>query len=319
VTIPKARRGSVALGEFLALEFPPDRELLGKMILAKSIGMIAGARGGGKSWLAMLIAYAISGAKSLEPWGSGAGLPVLILDGEMRSASLKDRLAMIHAYNSDQESRISAAENLHIISRDCMGVEIGSIDTVEGQQQIDALIPPGIRLLIIDNLSAWTSGGREDGASWAVVKLWLIAKRLAGVAVLLIHHAGKNGQQRGSSAHEDLLDYSIALSQLPSSAHRQDTRFSVQHIKLRDNLPELKKTFEFSIWQQEEALHFEVAPVGFQISKYDTELLALHESGMSCREIGHKLGVDKSTISRQLQKLRKKIEDLESESNTGNE
>jgi hypothetical protein len=319
MTIPKARRGSIALGEFLALEFQPDRELLGKMILTKSIGMIAGARGGGKSWLAMLIAYAISGAKSLEPWGSGAGLPVLILDGEMRSASLKERLAMIHAFNNNKESRISAEENLYIISRDCMGVEIGSIDTVEGQQQIDALIPAGIRLLIIDNLSAWTSGGREDSASWAAVKLWLITKRLAGTAVLLIHHAGKNGNQRGSSAHEDLLDYSVMLTELPSSSYRQDTRFSVRHTKLRDNLPELKKTFEFSIWQQGEALHFEVAPAGFQISEHDTELLTLHESGMSYQEIGRKFGVDKSTISRRLQKLRKNIEDFESEADARTE
>lgn len=128
----KIRRGAIRLGQMLDIVFPVDTELLGAMILAKSIGMIAGMRGGGKSWLAMLIAYAISGGKSLDPWGTGAGLPALILDGEMRSASLQERLALIHASNNDDDSRRSAEKNLHIISRDCMSVEIGSIDTVDG-------------------------------------------------------------------------------------------------------------------------------------------------------------------------------------------
>lgn len=223
---------------------------------------------------------------------------------------------MIHASNNDENSRRAAEDNLHILSRDCMSVEIGAIDTAEGQRQIDTLIPAKIRLIIVDNLSAWTSGGREDSTSWAGIKSWLIAKRLAGVAVLLIHHAGKNGQQRGSSAHEDLLDYSILLTPLPSSADREDTRFSVQHTKLRDNLPELRKTFEYSIWGQNDVLHFEVAPAGFQISAHDTELLTLHETGMSYEEIGHKFGVNKSTVSRRLKKLREAVEDFESESNT---
>jgi len=298
------RRGAIRLGQMLEINFPVDIALLGAMILVKSIGMIAGLRGGGKSWLAMLIAYAIAGGKSLQPWGVGAGVPVVILDGEMRIASLKERLALIHGFNTDQESRTTAEKNLHIISRDCMSVEIGSIDTIQGQKQIDALIPAGVLFIVVDNLSAWTSGGREDSNSWSLIKNWLIAKRLAGVAVLLIHHAGKNGQQRGSSAHEDLLDYSILLTPLPSSADREDTRFSVQHTKLRDNLPELRKVSEYSIWVENDVLHFDVAPAGFQISAHDAELIGLHEGGMSYDQIGHKFGVNKSTISRRLKKLR---------------
>lgn len=307
--IYKIRRGAIRLGQMLEIVFPVDIALLGSLILAKSIGMIAGLRGGGKSWLAMLVAYAIAGGKSLEPWGAGACVPVAILDGEMRIASLKERMALIHALNSDQESRTAAEKNLHIISRDCIGIEIGSIDTVEGQMQIDALIPPDVIFIVIDNLSAWTSGGREDSNSWAAIKPWLIAKRLAGVAVLLIHHAGKNGQQRGSSAHEDLLDYSILLTPLPSSTDREDTRFSVRHTKLRDNHPELRKTFEYSIWVQNSALHFEVVPAGFQVSAHDAEWLSLHESGMSYEQIAHKFGVNKSTISRRLKKLRAVLDD----------
>lgn len=62
-------RGAMRLGEFLSRGFDVDKELLGRMILVKSIGMIAGPRGGGKSWLALLFAYSVAGGKSLDPWG----------------------------------------------------------------------------------------------------------------------------------------------------------------------------------------------------------------------------------------------------------
>lgn len=85
------QRGSIALGEFLDIEFPPDQELLGRMVLEKSIGMIAGPRGGGKSWSAMIFAYAVAGGKELLPWGVGHSSPVTYLDGEMRATGVQER------------------------------------------------------------------------------------------------------------------------------------------------------------------------------------------------------------------------------------
>jgi hypothetical protein len=40
---------------------------------------------------------------------------------------------------------------------------------------------------------------------------WLLQLRRQGIAVLLIHHAGTNGRQRGTSRREDALDTVIAL------------------------------------------------------------------------------------------------------------
>lgn len=304
IDVDRLLRRALRLGEMLQMAFPVDQELLGAMILAKSIGMLAGPRGGGKSWLALLIAYAIACQKVLFPWGKGSGVPVAILDGEMRAAGLQERLMLLHARNTKPESIIEAENNLHIICRDCLGDAIGSIDTEEGQERIDALIPAGVMFIIIDNLSAWTSGGREDSNSWAKIKNWLIKKRLQGIAVLLIHHTGKNGQQRGSSSHEDLLDYSILLSPLPSSCDRQDTRFSIEHTKLRDYIPELRQTFEYSIWTEDDVFYFEGVPASAQISQNATEMLRLRGEGLSLEVIAQELGVNKSTVSRTLKKLR---------------
>lgn len=304
-------RRALCLGEMLNTAFPVDEELLGKMILAKSIGMIAGPRGGGKSWLAMLIAYSIAGKKFLDPWGTGSGVPVAILDGEMRAAGFQERLRLLHAHNRKPDSITDAENNLFIISRDHLQDAVGSIDTVEGQERIDELIPSSVAAIIVDNLSAWSSGGREDSNSWATVKNWLIQKRLQGVAVLLIHHTGKNGQQRGSSAHEDLLDYSILLSPLPSSTERHDTRFMVDHTKLRDHIPGLKQKYEYSIWTENEELQFEVVLADFQVSAHSAEMLRLRDEGLTYDAIGKKLGINKSTVGRTLKKLRELPPDTE--------
>lgn len=301
-----ARRGLISLGDMLTLSLVAETSLLGRMVLEKSIGLIAGPRGGGKSWLAMIIAYSVAAGKLLHPWGIGSGASVVLLDGEMRAAGVQERFRLLHAFNSDPVSQKMAEKNIQIISRDYVGDPIGSIDTEDGQRRLDELIPDSAKLVIVDNLSAWTSGGREDSSSWALIKSWLIKKRLRGVAVLLIHHTGKNGQQRGSSMHEDLLDYSILLSPLQSDTERQDTRFSIEHTKLRDHLPELRNKYECSVWTEEESLHFEIVPAGFSPSQHEIDMLRMREDGMSMDDIGLVIGISKSTVSRTLKKLRER-------------
>ena len=300
---PKSVR-AVQLGQMLKMEFTPDIQLLGQLIFAKTIGMVAGPRGGGKSLLSMLMSYAIAGGKELKPWGNGTGMPVAYLDGEMRAISFQSRLRLLHARNKDSESVRKVQKNLHIISRDFAKDVIGSIDQVEGQRRIDALIPPEVKLIVIDNLSAWTSGGREDGGSWATIKAWLIEKRLQGKSVLLVHHTGKNGKQRGSSAHEDLLDYSILLSPLDSNGEEQDTRFTVEHTKLREHLPHLKQRYEFAVYTKDDMLFFDVVPAGMRISEHAQEMLDMHIKSIPMSEIAEKFRVNKSTVSRTIQRLK---------------
>lgn len=297
-------RGSISLGSLLELKFAADQELLGKMILEKSIGLIAGPRGGGKSWNAMIFAYAIAGAKELLPWGTGSGAAVTYLDGEMRATGVQERFQLIHQKNKCPTSREMAEANFNLISRDYIGHPIGAIDTEEGQLKIDALIPSATKLIILDNLSAWTSGGREDSNAWATIKNWLIRKRLQGIAVLLIHHTGKNGQQRGSSMHEDLLDYSILLSPLLQRGERDETRFGIEHTKLRDHIPELRQKYECSIWTDEDGLDFDFVLAGSSPAQHEMEMIELAEGGMSMTDIGKQLGFSKSKVSRFFKKWR---------------
>jgi hypothetical protein len=61
---------------------------------------------------------------------------------------------------------------------------------------------------------------------------WLLRLRRKGIAVLLVHHAGVNGRQRGTSRREDALDTVIALRRAADYSPEQGARFEI-HIEKR--------------------------------------------------------------------------------------
>jgi KaiC/GvpD/RAD55 family RecA-like ATPase len=298
---PRPSEMCITLGQFLEKEVPKSTSLLGDLIHAGSVGMLVAPRGCGKSLLAMTIGYAVAAPKKLEPWGWGSGTEVCLIDGEMREQSLQTRFRLLHARNTKEESIETVARNFHIISRDAVGDPIGSIDTPEGQEAFDEIIPNTAKLIIIDNLSALTSGGREDATSFALIKKWIIGKRLNGIAVLLVHHTGKAGTQRGSSVHEDLLDYSIQLSPREEPGK---TAFTLRHTKLRDHLPELRGEFHGAFWTADDMLHFNIEAAEKTVRPEDEMILALHQQGLSHQKIASAVGLSKSMVQRRLKEIK---------------
>jgi len=57
-----------------------------------------------------------------------------------------------------------------------------------------------------------------------------------GIAVLLVHHAGTNGRQRGTSRREDALDTVITLRRPEDYSPEQGARFEVHFEKLRNRV-----------------------------------------------------------------------------------
>ena len=56
------------------------------------------------------------------------------------------------------------------------------------------------------------------------------------MAVLLIHHAGTNGRQRGTSRREDALDTVVALRRPDDYSPEQGARFECHYEKLRNRV-----------------------------------------------------------------------------------
>jgi putative DNA primase/helicase len=123
--------------------------------------------------------------------------------------------------------RILAADN----------VEGGiNLSTGEGQQALDPLLE-GIDLVIPDNLSTLCPSRSESASdAWVPMQNWLLSLRRQGISVLLIHHAGTNGRQRGTSRREDALDTVIALRRPEDYSPEQGARFEIHFEKLRNRV-----------------------------------------------------------------------------------
>jgi hypothetical protein len=86
-----------------------------------------------------------------------------------------------------------------------------NLSTPEGQAVIDVYAADA-DLIIVDNLSCLARSGNEnEGESWLPIQAWALRHRAQGRSILFVHHSGKNGQQRGASRREDVLDVVITL------------------------------------------------------------------------------------------------------------
>ena len=185
--------------------------------------MIYATRGTGKTWVALSIAYAVASGGSFLSWKAEKAAGVLYIDGEMSLVVMKERL---HQIVSSEEIQIQAP--LDFITPDAQEFGIPDLSTTTGQERIDNFITEETKLIVMDNLSTLTRTGKEnEGESWLPIQEWALRHRSKGKSMVFIHHAGKSGQQRGTSRREDVLDTVIALKRPSDFKVGQDLRFEV--------------------------------------------------------------------------------------------
>lgn len=192
-------------GELAAKDIPPRPRLLGAWLREGDLGYVFAPRGGGKSWLAMLIGNAVSNGFALGLWEAGGGSrPVYYFDAEMNLPDVQDRARKI---GIDSES-FHWLSNEHLYMEQAISVNIANPTHQAG---LSAMLPNG-SLFIIDNLSTGQIGMREnENDDFDKIKDWLLSLRRRGITVLIVHHAGRNGEMRGGSRREDPAHWIISL------------------------------------------------------------------------------------------------------------
>jgi putative DNA primase/helicase len=197
---------SIGFDDFLAINMPPREMLLDPIVPERSLAMLYAPRGIGKTLLSLSIVLAVASGSPLLRWHAPRQRRVLYVDGEMRLVSLQERLRSISAglggVIPNDGFRILAADNRE------NGLSIGS---EMGQRALNPVLSD-VDLVIFDNLSTLCTNGSESASdAWVPIQNWLPKLRRQGVAVLLVHHAGTNGRQRGTSRRENALDTVVAL------------------------------------------------------------------------------------------------------------
>jgi putative DNA primase/helicase len=227
----RASLQAVGINDFLNLYVPAREMLLSPILPERSLSMLYAPRGLGKSWLALSIGLSVAAGQSLLRWSSPRHRNVLYVDGEMPLVSLQERLKAISVgLRSDIPNdafRVLAADQIEA------GINLG---TEDGQQALEPLLH-NLDLLILDNLSTLCTSGSESASdAWVPMQNWLLSLRRRGISVLLVHHAGTNGRQRGTSRREDALDTVIALRRPEDYSPEQGARFEIHFEKLRNRV-----------------------------------------------------------------------------------
>jgi putative DNA primase/helicase len=129
---------------------------------------------------------------------------------------------------------------------------------------------------------------------------WLLRLRRKGIAVLLIHHAGVNGRQRGTSRREDALDLVIGLRRPADYSPEQGARFEVHVEKARTLVGDGALPFEAMV----EAFVSESGRAGIRWVAHDLNPPVLYRAAElfrddhTVRQVADLLGVSRSEAGR---------------------
>jgi KaiC/GvpD/RAD55 family RecA-like ATPase len=207
--------------------------------------MVYAGTGVGKSLFALSAAIAIAGGGKFLGWAvdqrhSSEGWRVLYVDGEMHIADVQERARMLLKAVPDID-RSEAGKNITFLARQHQkpGVKFPLITDKDGMSFIrDEVARQKFDLVILDNFS--TLGEVEDensAASFNAIQQFLLNLKVQGVATILVHHAGKSGDFRGSTKLAATFETIIKLEKVKEEVEHGEAQFRVVWDKVRAGGP----------------------------------------------------------------------------------
>ena len=157
-----------------------------------------------------------------------------------------------------------------------------------------------LRLIIFDNLSSLAKIREDKSDDWREKCLpFLIVCRRRGVAVVLIHHTNKSGEQRGTGAREDHLDTSILLKPVASDDN-DGAYFQVNFTKSRGVYGEEIEPFNAKLVKNLKGfLNWEIEDANINVKERLLKLIENSGSdGITVTDASEELEVSKSAISK---------------------
>jgi len=273
------------------LELIPRKKLLGAFFCEGDLGFIFAFRGVGKTWFALGIAQALSTGGKLGDWQAPEPVRVLYIDGEMPPDLMRERCAGLDASN----------DNLEFLNHEILFGRTGKVLNIanrEIQQAItERCVVTGVKVLILDNLSTLASGMKENEAdSWELVNNWLLDLRRQKIAVVIVHHAGRSGEMRGTSKREDNVFWIIALDDAKKDADdKRGARFISRFTKPSRNTQGEVPAYEWHFVTESSG---EVTISHKQAQTLDVFRQLIDEGVTKCDEIAQLMHLPSYAVSR---------------------
>jgi hypothetical protein len=234
--VVELRDALLSAREWLDLDIESPPAYVEPFLHAESITMLFARAGVGKTFAVMDLVRAIAtGTRWMGAWET-AHIPdvcCVLVDGEMPPYQLKKRLRLMFGD--------SPPPGLHVLSKQWFhklggrGFNITAEATRAALDELlDELAP---QILILDNKSSLAFGVDENSNTEPEQVIeWLFRLRSRPMAIVMVHHAGKNGEQRGGSRFEDGMDSIIRL-EVPKDAQAGDGVFVASFDKARHGKP----------------------------------------------------------------------------------
>lgn len=206
--------------QLLERQFNPLTCYIGPFVSEGALIMVFAPAGVGKTWFTMYLSLLLTRQGSHEHCIDSLKIEnqcgVVIIDGEMRTVDLQERLAAMASPMGDE----NADGPLTVLTGDDFFVSHKTRVNISDPDWREAIFLYMVehttnKVLILDNLSALAPGLNENSKdSWDPVNQWLLALRSLGVAVIIVHHSNKGGNYRGHSGRIDSLDYVVGLERV---------------------------------------------------------------------------------------------------------
>jgi len=282
--------------EFLKIQPPPRRIYLDPWLKEASINLFTGWRGIGKTAFSLGLLNGVSLGEGFGPWGAGHAVPCLYFDAEMPQQDMKVRCEEL--YDPGRQG-----EKLYIYSDhfcNLLGMPPANLLDEKWRRWMkeEVLLKLGIKLWVLDNIGTVTPGLDENSReAWSPINRWLLDLRFLGIGTILLHHEGKSGTQRGTSAREDNLDISISLKKPMDYRPEDGARFILHFEKARVQQKYLHLIADTEFQQVIDP----EGKAGWTFSNLKAEnkvrVLKMLDEGIPGKEVAELVGVSKGRVS----------------------
>jgi putative DNA primase/helicase len=228
----RPKLAAYSLTQLSSYRFTPRRALLcrgGEAVFREGhLGQVSAKRGVGKTWFMHTLALVAASGVSALGFSAPEPSRVLIVDGEMASEEIQQRLLELCRWLS-----MPLDVALTVIASDWQDDFLPRVDSPDGQAALEPFVSAA-DLIILDNRSClFDSEGEKDAAAWAAAQNYLLSLRRRGKGVLLAHHANRQGDSRGHSKPEDIYNLMLKLARPEGYTTEQGARFVIDFEKTR--------------------------------------------------------------------------------------
>jgi hypothetical protein len=215
------------------MEIKDDFFIMKPWLRPGTLAVVHGSAGVGKTFFCLCIAAAITRKVPIGRWEVERPVGCLYVDGEMALGDLQADLQTITANLPPGKAP------LDFLTSEIMEKKFNVITDIQNEKWRGAITDtlksnPDIGLLILDNLSSLAPNLNEiSKQARAGINSWQLELRRMKKSVIVVHHANKKGDLRGSSSIIDSPNYAIGLKDLNRGSEDHGAYFSVQFTKKR--------------------------------------------------------------------------------------